>query len=249
MSWRRRRTGRRSRPKARSLSDKEKEQILGILNLGIGASPVLTALSIRARTLRGRFYFERVWPVPGERPDVEVIGRATPLEDAEEDLLLEAEKSKGNWYTVTRGSAKEVVGVIAGDTKGTFHGLGALDSSLRQGLKVERLDGLRFVHAGTDQECTAQEALFHFFGIPIDILAEPRQWYVYHRQPRIVEASGDRARVLVRFLSHSVYGSFAGTCLYAILDGQWGAYTIKPNQSGDIATALAWLEKRGWRAW
>ncbi|MGD9048302.1 MAG: hypothetical protein PVF77_09630, partial [Anaerolineae bacterium] len=196
-----------------------------------------------------------VWHFPDEQSEVEVIGRATPLEDAEESLLLEAEKSRGSWYEVGRGTAEDVICTIAGDAKGTFHGLGALDASLRaaggnlERLQVEMLEGLRFVYASTGQECTAQEALFHFFGIPIDVLAEPRQWYIYHRQPRIVETSQDWTRVLVRFMAYSMSGPFSGICLYAIVDGQWGAYTIKPNQSGDIETAISWLEKRGWRAW
>jgi len=255
MGWKRRWPERIARPKVRHLSDGEKKQILGVFSQGIQASPVLATLGIRVRALRGRFYFERVWQVPDERPEVEVIGRATPIDNAEESLVLEVEKSKGSWYEVVRGTAEEVISEIAGDAKGTFHGLGALDASLRamggdpERLEVKMLEGLRFVYASTGQECTAHEALFHFFGIPIDVLAEPRQWYIYHRQPQIVEASQDRTRVLVQFTAYGLDGPISGTCLYAIVDGKWGAFTIKPNQSGDIATALIWLEKRRWRAW
>jgi hypothetical protein len=255
MSWKRRWPARNPPPKVRPLSAEEKEHVLGVFRRGIQASPVLTALGIRVRALRGRFYFERVWQLPDEQSEVEVIARTTPLENAEESLALEAEKRKGNWYTVVQGTAEEVVGALAGDTKGTFHGLGALDTSLREAggnlerLEVEMLEGLCFVYARTGRECTAQEALFHFFGVPIDVLTEPRQWYIYHRQPQIVEASQDRAQVLVRFTAYSLSGPFSGTCLYALRDGQWGAYTIKPNQSRDIETAIAWLVKRGWRAW
>jgi hypothetical protein len=255
MGWKRRWPARIPRPKVRPLSDEEKEQILGVFCQDIQASPVLTALGIRVRGLRGRFYFERVWQFPDGRSEVEVIARTTPLANAEESLVLEAEKSKGNWYTVVQGTAEEVIGALAGETKGTFHGLGALDASLQvaggnlERLEVEMLDGLRFVYASTGQACTAQEALFHFFGMPIDVLVEPRQWYIYHRQPQIVEASEDRTRVLVRFTAYSLSGPFSGTCLYALRDGRWGAFTIRPNQSRDIETAIAWLERRGWRAW
>jgi hypothetical protein len=255
MSWKRRWPERVPPPKVRSLSGEEREHILGVFRQGIQSSPVLTALSIRVRALRGRFYFERVWQVPDEQSEVEVMVRATPLDNAEESLLLEAEKRKGSWYTVVQGTAEEIIGALASDAKGTFHGLGALDANLRaaggnlERLEVKMLEGLRFVYASTGQECTAQEALFHFFGIPVDVLTEPRQWYIYHRQPQIVEASQDRTRVLVRFTAYSLSGPFSGTCLYAVRDGQWGAYTIRPNQSGDIETAIAWLGKRGWRAW
>ncbi len=32
-------------------------------------------------------------------------------------------------------------------------------------------------------------------------------------------------------------------------NNKWEAYTIKPSESGDIASAERWLEKRKWRAW
>jgi hypothetical protein len=99
------------------------------------------------------------------------------------------------------------------------------------------------------EECTFHEALFHFFGIPIDVMAEPRQWYIYHRKPQIIEVSKDRTQVLVEFTSYSMSGPISGICLYAVVDGEWDAFTIKPNQSGDIATAIAWLKKRNWQEW
>ena len=108
----------------------------------------------------------------------------------------------------------------------------------------------RFFYADTGEGCTVQEALFHFFGVPIDVIAEPREWYRYHCKPEIVEVSEDQTRVLVRFTTMSMSGvSFGGTCLYARVDERWQAFTIKPNQSRSIATAMAWLEKRGWQDW
>lgn len=37
--------------------------------------------------------------------------------------------------------------------------------------------------------------------------------------------------------------------VYALKDGEWGCYTIKPNASETIATAESWLEKREWEDW
>jgi hypothetical protein len=66
----------------------------------------------------------------------------------------------------------------------------------------------------------------------------------------IVEGSEDRTRVLVRFGAMSWSGeSFGGTCLYALRDGRWGAYRIRPSEGRDIASAEAWLVKRKWRQW
>jgi hypothetical protein len=255
MGWKRRWPERKPRPKVRSLSSGEREHILDVFRKGIESSPVLSSLSIRVRALRGRFYLERVWQFPGEESEVEVIGRATPLEDSEEGLLLEVEKRKGNWYEVVRGTAEKVIHRIASDMKGTFHGLGTLDASLRKAggslnrLEVKMLEDLRFVYASTGEECTFHETLFHFFGIPMDVIAEPRQWYIYHRKPEIIEVSENRTRVLVRFTAYSMSGPISGVCLYAVVDNRWNAFTIKPNQSGDIATAIAWLEKREWQEW
>jgi hypothetical protein len=255
MGWKRRWPERRSRPKVRPLSSEEREQILSVFREGIKSSPVLSALDIQVRALRGRFYFERVWRSLHERPEVEMIGRATPLEKVDESLLLEVEKSKGNWYEIVRGTAEEVISKIASDAKGTFHGLGKLDASLREAggdlacLEVKMLENLRFVYTSTGEESAFHETLFHFFGIPIEVIAEPRQWYIYHRKPQIVEVSGGRTRVLVRFTAYGMSGPFAGTCLYALVEDKWEAFTIKPNQSGDIATAIAWLKKREWREW
>ncbi|NUM36414.1 MAG: hypothetical protein HUU50_17880 [Candidatus Brocadiae bacterium] len=170
-------------------------------------------------------------------------------------MLLEVEKSQNNWYEIKRGTAEEIIEIIANDTKGTFHGLGALDKSLRKRRGVKRLNvemqkNFQFVYAKTGKVCTAQEALFHFFNVPIDVIAEPSDWYVYHRKPRIVEVSEDHTKILVDFAAMDMYGAtFGGTCLYAMIKGKWDAYKIKPNQSENIAACLAWLEKRKGKDW
>ena len=253
MRWRRSWPEREPRPEARTLSDDEKKKLLAAMTKEVAASPVLTGLGLRVRSQRGRFYLER--PLgEGESAGVEAWGRVTPLADSN-DLLLEQERHKGSWSEIVRGSVKKLMKSVAGDTKGTFHGLGALDKALRQaGKGLERLpverEGATFVYAGTGGECSAQEALFHHFGLPLHVLVEPSEWYSYHRKPMIVEASEDRTRVLVRFGAESRSGeSFGGTCLYARRDGRWDAYRLRPSESRDIATAEAWLVKRKWKQW
>jgi len=190
------------------------------------------------------FYVERSLP-----SGVEAWGRITPVAD---DLLLEVERR--SWNEVARGSAQKLIKVIAGDAKGTFHGLGSLDRSLRkagQGLTrmPMKVKDNKFIYTDTGEGCTVQEALFHYFGLPIEVIAQPALWYSYHRTPGIVECAKDRTRVLVRFTAMSLSGSFGGTCLYAKRDGSWGAYPIRPSESGSIASAEAWLVKRKWKAW
>jgi hypothetical protein len=199
MRWRRSWPEREPRPEARTLSDDEKKKLLAAMTKEIASSPVLTGLGLQVRSQRGRFYLER--PLgEGESAGVEAWGRVTPLADPA-DLLLEQERRKGTWSEVARGSVKKLMKAVAGDTKGTFHGLGALDKALRlAGKGLERLPverkGTTFVYAGSGEVCSAQEALFHYFGLPLHVLVEPSEWYSYHRKPMIVEAGEDRTRVL-----------------------------------------------------
>lgn len=256
MGWGQRWPERVPRPKARRLTDTEKQDILRTLEKGIAASPVLSAFGVQARVQRGRFYIERYDSNQDSEQLTIVLGRITPLTSAKNDLLLETERRQGSWFEVAEGSAAKLIKVIASDSKGTFHGLGFLDASLRRlgegqaRLPVTLNDKRKFVYADTGEGCTAQEALFHYFGLPVAVVAEPSGWYSYHRTPSIIEASEDRTRVLVRFTAESMSGeSFGGTCLYVCHDGQWGAYTIRPSESQTIAQAEAWLVKRQWRAW
>jgi len=219
----------------------------------IAASPVLVGLGLKVRSQRGRFYVER--PLGESNAAAEVWGRITPLANST-DLLLEQERRKGAWTEIARGSARKLLKTIAGDTKGTFHGLGALDKLLRQATKgLQRLPitqkgKTEFVYAETGEVCSAQESLFHYFGLPLTVLTEPSEWYSYHRKPTIVESDQERTRVLVRFGATSWSGeSFGGTCLYACRDGNWGAYRIKPSESRHIASAETWLVKRKWEQW
>jgi hypothetical protein len=245
---------RKARPKARTLSDDEKQKLLAMMTREIASSPVLSGLGALVRAQRGRFYLERP-PGEDDATEIEPLGRITPLADSD-DLLLEVEYREGSWSEVARGSAQKLIRAMANDTEGTFHGLGALDKVLRKtGKGLERLPvklrgKTKFVYAETGVECSVQEALFHYFGLPLAVIAEPAEWYAYHREPKIVEVVEDRSRVLVRFTAESFSGEeFGGTCLYACRDGQWGAYPIKPSESRDIATAEAWLVKRKWRQW
>lgn len=245
MRWRRDWSPRPRRPKVRRLDADEQEKLLAKLTKEIACSPVLSAFGLQVRLLRGRFYVERPTPAGAE-----VWGRITPLAD---ELLLEHERR--SWQEIARGSAPKLIKTIAGDTRGTFHGLGALDNSLRKaGQGLTRLpmkinDERKFVYAESGESCSVQEALFHYFGLPVEVIAQPAAWYAYHRTPRIVECSEDRTRVLVRFTATSLSGSFGGTCLYAVRGGSWGAYPIRPRESRHIASAEAWLVKRKWKPW
>ena len=164
MRWRRRDWPEREpRPKARTLPDEEKTTLLATMPKEVAASPVLMGLGLQVRSQRGRFYLER--PLGEEDSGgVEAWGRITPLADSA-DLLLEQEGRKGSWSEIARGSARKLIKTVASDTKGTFHGLGALDKALRRsGKGLERLqvkrEGTTFVYAESGEVCSPQAALF-----------------------------------------------------------------------------------------
>ena len=258
MRWDRRHSYvRPPRPKARSLAAEERDQILAKLSAEIDRSVILKAFAVQARTLRGRFYLDWKWN-PDDTPEqVSSLGRITPLADPSGQLLLEAEYGRNKWSKIATGTPEKLIKTVGADAKGSFHCLGSLQKSLRQcgkaglvRLPVNQAEPGKFVYAETGQKCSVQEALYHYFELPIRVIATPAGWYSCHRTPLIVESSPDRIRVLVRFTSMSWSGeSFGGTCLYMKRQEKWASYTIRPNQSQDIASAEAWLVKRNWVQW
>src|SRR5882672_5552813 len=118
-----------ARPKARSMKAEETGQILARLNGAVEHSPVLRALGVQARHLRGRFYLDWRWE-PVERPEeVSTYGRLTPLAQVAGKLLLEVPYGQGQWSKKLTGSPEKLIEFVAGDKNGTFHGMGALDES------------------------------------------------------------------------------------------------------------------------
>ena len=254
MRWRHRWPERIPRPKARRLTDEESSTILAALTRAIAASPVLSYLGVQVRAQRGRFYLERHIQEEDDT-EVEVLGRITPLAAAKGAMLLETENRSGSWSEEAKGTAQKVIKAVASDTEGTFHGLGSIDKVLRKSgkgltrLPVKKVGKNKFVYSETGAACSVQEALFHYFGLPLEVIAEPSEWYSYHREPEIIESSKDKKRVLVTFSAIGPFGEFGGCCLYAEIGGSWDAYTLRPSESRTIATAEAWLVKRKWEAW
>ena len=254
MGWKRGCLERPPRPKARKLIDGEKSILLKSMENSIKTSPVLTALHYRIRSLRGRFYYEQFFPDTGQ---IDIVGRVTPLEKPSECYLLEYEYSKGNWKEIAQGKIRTITNAISGDKKGTFHGLGKLDKSIRKAkktkldsLEIIKKDNACFYYPNSEVKCSVQEVLFHYFGVPITIIAEPREWYAYHRIPHIIDIDEKNYKILVFFMATSRQGdSFGGTCLYMKKDGKWDVFRIKPNQSDTIESSSAWLEKRQWEDW
>lgn len=156
------------------------------------------------------------------------MARITPLSSA--TFLLEAPRGNG-WSEHARGTLRVVLGALERDRFGGFHGLGALARRSKSG------------------DSSVLATLHHTFGVPLDVVAEPREWHALQRQPEIVEHDAHRGRVLVRFSAIGPFGSFGGTCLYARRDGEWGGYVIKPSASGSLASSEAWLAKRSGQGW
>lgn len=183
-------------------------------------SVVLGELLENVQLARGRLYF---WRQPKD-----LMARITPL--GPRPMLLEAPYGN-SWAGKKRGQLATVLKALESDTLGTFHGLGSL-------VKEPR-----------DDKPTAQVVLHLEIGIPVHVLAEPGYWYSMHRKPVIAEVINQKDRVLVRFIAHGFSDSFHGTCLYALRDGEWGCYTIKPSASENISSAEQWLDKHDWEDW
>ena len=210
------------RPKAAKLSKEALVRLQDRAKKFVDDSLILHELIGEVQLARGRIYLWR------SREDDDLMARITPL--GPRSMLLET-PYRSSWTEQKRGQLATVLKYAENDTEGTFHGLGSLCSE-KAGVKP-----------------SAQVILHQNLKIPIPVLAEPGYWYSMHRKPTIVDVSNAKDRALVRFVTHGISGSFHGTCLYALKDGEWGCYTIKPSASETIATAEAWLDKRDWEDW
>ncbi|MFZ3045000.1 MAG: hypothetical protein WA151_03730 [Desulfatirhabdiaceae bacterium] len=236
------------------MSKEKKHEIVTRLNAAIEESPVLNALHYRVRSLRGRFYYEQYYPDTDEYANV---ARLTPLVTPQYRYLLEVEYRDGSWSEVLQDTLNSVIARIADDDQGTFHGLGQLNAGIREAqhshrdrLILEQRESLHFYDTDSGRRCNVSEVLYHYFNVPIPVIAEPRMWYSYHRTPVLREVNVTEGCILVDFLASSFSDEvFGGTCLYCQHEKQWGAFPIKPNQSQTIASSLLWLEKRQWKAW
>lgn len=180
MRWRDDWPERPPRPKVRKLSNEEKAKILTKMDKGVKASPVLTALNYRVKVSRGRFYYEQVF---SDNDDFEIMGRVTPLANNRDEFLLEVEYGRNNWAKIKQGKIGTVINVISRDKEGTFHGLGVLDQSIRtalknnsEKLKIVKKGRMNYYYKDSENKCSGQEILFHYFDVPIICIAEPRDW-------------------------------------------------------------------------
>jgi hypothetical protein len=221
MRWRERHWPERlPRPRAAKLSREALDRLRAHAAKFVEESAVLRELLEEVQLARGRLYF---W-----REAEDLMARVTPL--GPRSMLLEAPRGD-TWTEKKRGPLATVLKTLEADTSGTFHGLGVLAQRRARG------------------EPPAQLILHRELGVPLRVLAEPRYWYSMHRKATIGEVSDKKDRALVHFVAHGMSGSFHGTCLYALRDGGWGCYTIRPNASETITSAVAWLEKRDWEDW
>lgn len=238
------------RPKRKALAAEDAKSVLKRAQKTIAASYVLSRMPVEARLVRGRLYM-----YGPEGDDEGPWARITPIAGSRDGFLLDAPHGDG-WREVSQGSLAKALRLIAEDDRGTFHGLGAVEKQIKRASPAVEptsqvaLAGRKFVHAGDRSPCTVGEILHFYFGVPLHVAREPVIWYERHREPSIVEFDVRSKRVLVSFEQVSFHGErFGGTCLYAHVDGSWGAYGVKPSESDSIRTAEAWLVKKQWEGW
>jgi len=111
-------------------------------------------------------------------------------------------------------------------------GLGPIEPRARkeQARAGPVLDGGHFVYESDGASASVQEVLFHRFGVPPAVIAEPEEWYAYHRFRHSTRPRGDD-RVLVRFGASALsWRSFGSTCLYAKPDGTWARIRLSERR-------------------
>jgi len=238
------------RPKSRKLDAEDAKRMLQRAQKEIARSYVLSRMPVEARLKRGRLY---IYGPDGD--DEGPWGRITPITGSRDGFLLDAPR-RDTWREIAQGSLPMTLRLIAQDDKGTFHGLGAIEKRIKRvrpggepaGHVI--LQGRKFVHRKDKSPCTVGEVLHWYFGVPLRVVREPVIWYERHRKPSLVEFELEQKRILVRFEQLSFSGElFGGTCLYAYVDGSWGAYGVKPSESDSIQKAEEWLVKKQWCGW
>ena len=248
--WNRNYSGTQTTPTIRVLSESQKNETLDYLNYEIRLSPVLTALKFKVKFARGRFYYDRIY----SNSVMDTIARITPIESNNKCYILEAKNRKGKWFSVTSGSIKSINDSLCFDEDGTFHGLGQLNRSLREkeiGKKTALgLENEVYFENDKSIKLSLHEILAFHFKVPINIIAEPIEWNIYHRKPEVKELDHLNSSILVDFTSSSIVGNdFKGTCLYTKVHDQWNCFKIKPSQSETIELSINWLKKRKWVGW
>lgn len=250
MRWRKEQsTQSAARPKAAKLSKEQAEPLLKSVSRSLEKAPVLSELGHTATFSRGRFYIQQTTAPTG------VIGRITPLCEPEQSFVLETGNSDSGWQFEKKGKIRSITNALSNDGAEMFYRLGDLDKSIKKhsgkNPVIVKTGAMDFHYQEPNQQpCSVQAVLYHFFQLPITVIAEPREWYAYHRRPQFMEISTDNTKVLVQFSASSMNGAtFGGTCLYIKQNHLWTVYRIKPNQSSSIDSAIQWLEKREWRGW
>ena len=221
MGWRDRRwTPYQPRPKVAKLSTEQLGRLRDTAVRFVERSKVLSTLVERVELTRGRVY---VW-----RDETDLMARITPR------LVGDVPPRGAARKRLVRARSRHPSRrprALERDRLGGFHGLGALAKKPKAG------------------EASVLATLHRTFGVPLDVVAKPREWHALRRRPEIAEHDAKLGRVLVRFSAIGPFGSFGGTCLYALREGEWGCYVIKPSAAASLASAEAWLDKRSWQGW
>lgn len=230
MSWRHDWPAYRPRPKRAKLGSDRLDALHADTRRFVARSPLLAELVRTVECTRGRIY---LW-----RDEGDLMARLTPLSATE--ILLESPSGNG-WSEHARSPLPKALAAVERDKHGYFHGLGHL---AKKATKRKTVTGAL---TGTDPAAVQRQ--LRDLGVPLRVIAEPAHWYAMRREPTTVGVDAKRGRVLVRFEAFGPFGTFGGTCLYALRDGTWGCYTIKPSASTSIKSAETWLAKRDWEDW
>ncbi len=229
-------------PREKQSPPPESDELSNLFRRAIAASPVLSALGWTVRR-------------DGEGYSLEHKGEAMARVLPDGDALHIHVAGRAGWEErAACGSAREVVDLLASDGAGAVHGLGALDAMLRvHGVRRQEMcqaddDPGAWWYldlAPAHGTASVPEVLYHAFGVPIPVIAEPRGWWRRFGRTAILDQRPGAA--LVGFASEAA--QTGRQCLYAERNGAWGAYPVRPAEDARVDAAVAWLARRDWRPW
>ncbi|WP_145122371.1 hypothetical protein [Rosistilla oblonga] len=226
--------------KSRSITSAQRNLAMRRLQESVALSPLLVELGIVVAQRGSHFFLEFDYggtAIP--------LARITPMKESPA-FALESEGDSG-WVLYGQGTPSRIVKLLCNDTLGTFHALGGIDQVLRNSAKkvpeVVQKTPRTFAYKRTNAPCSLQEALYFYFGIPLVVAMEPREYYRQHAEPSLLETSDDQHQVLIRFCSRNPANPrILGHGYYRLLGGDWYGIGVPPEVANTLDEAEAYLK-------
>ncbi|QDV69852.1 hypothetical protein Poly24_35700 [Rosistilla carotiformis] len=226
--------------KSRNITNAQRIAAVRRIQESIALSPLMTELAIEVTTRGGHIYLEY-----DDAGTTATMARITPMQESPA-YALESETDSG-WVLYGQGTPSRIMKLLCNDTLGTFHALGGIDQTLRNGRgavpEIVQISTRTFAYQSTNAPCTLQEALYFYYGIPLVIVMAPREYYRLHAEPSLIETSADQRKILIRFCSRNPANPhIVGHGYYQRIRGDWYGIGVPPESGSTMDAAEAFLK-------